>query len=121
LRIVFRFEQLLHELGIAPAGCNVQHRSNQEPNHVMKETIRGDEERDSAVAFDPFGAPNDASMIVGGGGGSLDGEGAKAIVADEQRGSFVEEMPLERLSPRKLAAHSERILGVFVCADHVPV
>src|SRR5512143_731480 len=87
----------------------------------MKETIRGDDERDSAVAFDPFGAPNDAPVIVGRRCGSLDREGAKAIVADEHRGSFVEEMSLERLSPRKLTAHPERVLGVLVCSDHVPV
>jgi hypothetical protein len=87
----------------------------------MKETVRGDEERDSAITLDPFSAPNDAAVIVRLRRGSLDGERAKAIVADEKRGSFIEKIPFERPSPRELAAHPEWILSVVVCADHVPV
>lgn len=102
-------------------GCGVEHRANEESNHMMHESIRCHEKRESSGPFDPLGAPNDASVIVGLGSGALYGESAKASFPDDHSRGLVENCPVDWTVPGKLAPGTERALCIFVSSHQISI
>jgi hypothetical protein len=75
---------------------------------MVKESIGGDLEYQSAFALSPRCARHGAQMLVPLGRGAFDGEGAKAMLSAESARRCGEAPEIERFRPNQLATAAKR-------------
>ena len=87
---------------------HIEHGSDQKSDHVVKKPVGLDVENEAAFALAPSGMQNGAAVVVALGGGSLDRERAKAVLAFDGKSRGLQTVKRERFLPDQLVGPAKR-------------
>src|SRR2546423_3151309 len=119
--VVFLREKLRHHVRLPLALADLQHRPDQKTDHVVKKSIGPNVEREATLSLAPRRMRHRATMVVTFRRCTLDGKGAKAVLAaDRLRGSS-HSRDVDRFFQDQLSVAAKRGGCEIVCAYVVAV
>jgi hypothetical protein len=121
LTIVFLREEVRHHCRLPFAFAYIEHRPDQEPDHVVKKPVGLDVENEPTLSLTPGSMVNGAAVIVSIGCRAFDSECPEAMLAFDDSSRGLEARKIERFLRDQLVGPAKRGRCEIVCAYIVAV